>query len=190
MGADMTEPGWHFHDQALTNAEILLRHYRALREAAGDAVLIGCNTIGHLGAGFFEVQRIGDDTSGRVWERTRRMGVNTLAYRLAQNGAFFACDPDCAAHTEKTPWELDRQFLDLVARSGTALFVSADPRKVNPEQKAAFRAAMQLALSGGEPGKCEPLDWLYNTSPEYWLVGNERVTYRWAEPIGVSPLPV
>jgi len=190
MGADMTEPGWHFHDQTLTNAEILLRHYRTLREAAGDAVLIGCNTMGHLGAGLFEVQRIGDDTSGRVWERTRRMGVNTLAYRLAQNGAFFACDPDCAAHTAKTPWELDRQFLDLVARSGTALFVSADPRKVDPEQKAAFRAAMQLALSGGEPGKCEPLDWLYNTSPEDWLLGNERLTYRWAEPIGVSPLPV
>jgi alpha-galactosidase len=118
------------------------------------------------------------------------MGVNTLAYRLAQNGTFFACDPDCAAHTEKTPWELDRQFLDLVARSSTALFVSADPRKVNPEQKAAFRAAMQLALSGGEAGKCEPLDWLYNTSPAYWLLGNERVTYRWAEPTGVSPLPV
>ena len=190
MGAEITEPGWHFHDRTLTNAEILLRHYRTLREAAGDAVLIGCNTMGHLGAGFFEVQRIGDDTSGRVWERTRRMGVNTLAYRLAQNGAFFACDPDCAAHTEKTPWELDRQFLDLVARSGTALFISADPRQVNPEQKAAFRTAMKLALSGGAPGNCEPLDWLDNTTPEVWLLGNGRVTYRWAEPIGASPFHV
>lgn len=45
MGAEITEPGWHFHDQTLTNAEIVLRHYRTLREAAGDAVLIGCNTI-------------------------------------------------------------------------------------------------------------------------------------------------
>jgi len=190
MGTEVTEPGWHFHDQTLTNAEIVLRHYRTLREAAADAVMIGCNTMGHLGAGYFEVQRIGDDTSGRVWERTRRMGVNTLAYRLAQNGAFFTCDPDCAAHTEKTPWDLDRQFLDLVARSGTALFVSADPQKVDREQKAAFQSAMQLALSGGAPGKCEPLDWLYNTSPEKWLLGNERVTYSWAEPIGVSPLPI
>jgi alpha-galactosidase len=189
MGAKITEPGWHFHDQTLTNAEILLRHYQMLREGAGDAVLIGCNTIGHLGAGYFEVQRIGDDTSGREWERTRRMGVNTLAYRLAQNGAFFACDPDCVAHTEKTPWDLDRQFLDLVARSGTSLFVSADPRKVRPDQKAAFRIAMQLALSGGASGRCEPLDWLHNTTPERWLLGNERVTYHWAEPIGTSPFP-
>jgi alpha-galactosidase len=190
MGADITEPGWHFHDQTLTNAEIVLRHYKTLREASDDAVLIGCNTFGHLGAGYFEVQRIGDDTSGRVWERTRRMGVNTLAYRLAQNGAFFACDPDCAAHTENTPWELDRQFLDLVARSGTALFVSVNPQTVSPEQKTAFRKAIQLALSGGAPGGCEPLDWLHNTTPERWLLGNERVTFRWAEPMGVNPFPV
>ena len=190
MGAEMTEPGWHFRDQTLTNAEILVRHYRTLREGAGNAVLIGCNTMGHLGAGYFEVQRTGDDTSGHVWERTRRMGVNTLAYRLAQNGAFFACDPDCAAHTEKTPWELDRQFLDLVARSGTALFISVDPRKVNPEQKTAFRAAMQLALSGGASGNCEPLDWLYNTSPESWRIGNEGVRYRWNGAMGASPLPI
>ncbi|HEY3705799.1 MAG TPA: hypothetical protein VGL22_12095 [Terracidiphilus sp.] len=190
MGAEFTEPGWHFHDQTLTNAEIVLRHYQTLRQAAGDAVLIGCNTMGHLAAGYFEVQRIGDDTSGREWERTRRMGVNTLAFRLAQNGSFFACDPDCVAHTEKTPWNLDRQFLDLVARSRTSLFVSADPRKVTPDQKAAFRAAMQLALSGGNPGNCEPLDWLYNTSPETWRLGNEVVNYRWEEPMGVNPLPI
>lgn len=190
MGAEITDAGWHFHDQTVTNAEVLLRHYRTLREAAADVVLIGCNTMGHLGAGYFEVQRIGDDTSGRQWERTRRMGVNTLAYRLAQNGTFFACDPDCAAHTDKTPWELDRQFLDLVACSGTALFVSADPRTIKPEQKAAFRTAMQVALSGGAAGSCEPLDWIFNTSPESWLLGHERVTYRWAEPMGVSPMPI
>jgi alpha-galactosidase len=188
MGAEITEPGWHFYDRSLTNAEIILRHYRILREAAGDAVLIGCNTMGHLGAGYFEVQRIGDDVSGRVWERTRRMGVNTLAYRLAQNGIFFGCDPDCAAHTEKTPWELDRQFLDLVARSGSVLFVSADPQKVTPEQKAAYSAAMKLALAGGANG--EPLDWLENTTPEQWLLDKEHVSYQWSEPMGVSPFRV
>jgi len=190
MGVTITEPGWHFHDQTLTNAEIILRHYQTLRQGAGNALLIGCNTIGHLGAGYFEVQRTGDDTSGRVWERTRRMGVNTLAYRLVQNGSFFACDPDCAAHTEKTPWDLDRQFLDLIARSGTTLFISVDPRKVTPDQKTAFRDALQLALSGGSPGGCEPLDWLYNTTPEQWRFGADRATYHWEEPIGTSPLPI
>ena len=74
-----------------------MRLYQTLRAAAGDAVLLGCNTMGHLGAGLFEIQRTGDDTSGHVWERTRRMGVNTLAYRLPQNGTFFTCDADCAS---------------------------------------------------------------------------------------------
>ena len=190
MGAELTDSGWHFADRTLTNAEIILRLYRTLREGAGDAVLLGCNTIGHLGAGIFEIQRTGDDTSGHVWERTRRMGVNTLAFRLPQHGAFFASDPDCAAHTEKTPWEFDRQFLDLVARSGTALFVSVDPRTVTPEQKSAFKSAMQTALSGGTPGGCEPLDWLYTTAPRVWRIGNETVSYHWEEPAGALPLRV
>lgn len=190
MGAELTDAGWSFADRSLTNAEIILRLYRTLREGAGDAVLLGCNTIGHLGAGLFEIQRTGDDTSGHAWERTRRMGVNTLAFRLPQHGAFFASDPDCAAHTDKTPWEFDRQFLDLVARSGTALFVSADPTTITPEQKAAFHAAMQTALSGGTPGGCEPLDWLHTTAPRTWRIGSETVTYAWEEPAGALPLRV
>ena len=186
----MTDGGWHFHDQSLTNAEIILRLYRTLRAGAGDAVLLGCNTIGHLGAGLFELQRTGDDTSGRVWERTRRMGINTLAFRLPQQGTFFACDADCAAHTEQTPWEFDRQYLDLVARSGTALFVSVDPRTIQPEQKLAFRAAMQTALSGGASGGCVPLDWLHTTTPRVWRFGKEKITYHWEEPAGANPLRV
>jgi alpha-galactosidase len=190
MGAELTDSGWHFDDQTLTNAEIILRLYRTLRQGAGEAVLLGCNTIGHLGAGIFEIQRTGDDTSGLKWERTRRMGVNTLAFRMPQHGAFFSSDPDCAAHTEKTPWEFDRQYLDLVARSGAALFVSVDPRTVQTEQKAAFRAAMQTALSGGAPGGCEPLDWLHSTAPRVWRIGSETVTYRWEESCGAFPLRV
>jgi alpha-galactosidase len=190
MGAELTEGNWHFNDQSLTNAEIILRHYQTLREGAGDALLLGCNTIGHLGAGLFEIQRAGDDTSGRVWERTRRMGINTLAYRLAQNKTFFATDSDCAAHTSETPWEFDRQYLDLVAASGTPLFISVDPRTIQAEQKAAFRAAMQTALSGGESGGCEPLDWLNNTAPRLWQMGGKTVAFHWEEPSGASPLRI
>jgi len=190
MGAELTEGGWHFADQSLTNAEIILRLYQTLRSAAGDSLLLGCNTIGHLGAGLFEIQRTGDDTSGQVWERTRRMGVNTLAYRLPQNGAFFACDADCAAHTAHTPWAFDRQYLDLVARSGTALFISVDPRTVQPEQQEAFRAAVQTALSGGVTGGVEPLDWLHTTVPRQWRLGGERVTYHWEESAGANPMRV
>ena len=190
MGAELTDGGWNFADQTLTNAEIILRLYRTLRGAAGDSLLLGCNTMGHLGAGLFEIQRTGDDTSGHVWERTRRMGINTLAYRLPQNGTFFACDADCAAHTSQTPWEFDRQYLELVARSGTALFISVDPRTVQPEEKEAFRAAVQTALSGGSPGGSEPLDWLHTTAPRSWRFGKETKSYHWEEPSGASPFRI
>ena len=60
--------------------------------AAGDMLIIGCNTISHLSAGIVHIYRTGDDTSGKEWDRTRKMGVNTLAFRLAQNEAFYMCD--------------------------------------------------------------------------------------------------
>ena len=198
MGAEIAPGGWHFADRSLTNAEIVLRHYRNLRDAAGDAVLIGCNTIGHLSAGLFEVQRTGDDTSGHVWERTRRMGVNTLAYRLPQHGAFFVSDADCVAMTDKIPWRLAEQFLDLITRSGTALFVSADPQKISLEQKAVFKAALQRALSppfknadeAAKTAGIEPLDWLESTTPRRWRFGEETKNYDWSEPFGTLPFQI
>ena len=72
MGAALTNPGWHFADRTRTTAEIATALYRAIRAGAGDAIVIGCNTFGHLGAGCFDLQRTGDDTSGREWERTRK----------------------------------------------------------------------------------------------------------------------
>ena len=54
MGAELTEGNWHFHDQTLTNAEIILRLYQTLRAGAGDAVLLGCNTSGILAQGFLK----------------------------------------------------------------------------------------------------------------------------------------
>ena len=191
MGAEITPRGWHFADRSLTNAEIILHHYRNLREAAGDAVLIGCNTLGHLGAGLFEIQRTGDDTSGHVWERTRRMGLNTLAFRLPQHGAFFVSDADCVALTEKIPWRFAEQYLDVIQRSGTALFVSADPRQISAEQKRVFKAAFQRALSTPvDSAEVEPIDWFETTAPRQWRFGNETKTYDWTEEFGTLPFQV
>src|ERR1035441_9526485 len=69
MGPEITDRNWHFQNRGKTTAEIILDLYRTIRQSAGDAVLIGCNTIGHLAAGLVEAQRIGDDTSGREWSR-------------------------------------------------------------------------------------------------------------------------
>lgn len=87
-------------------------------------MIIGCNTIGHLGAGLMHLNRTGDDTSGRIWERTRRMGVNTLAFRLPQHNTFYHIDADCVGIFGMIPWEKNRQWADVLAKSGTPLFVS------------------------------------------------------------------
>ncbi len=127
MGASMARDGWSFADSSRTTAEVILNLYRTIRQAAGNDVLVdGCNTVSHLAAGQFELQRIGDDTSGQEWDRTRQMGVNCLAFRAAQHGTFYAVDADCAglAKAGAVPWEKNRQWLDLLARSGTPLMVS------------------------------------------------------------------
>jgi len=179
MGPNITDAGWHFQNRAKTTAEIVLDLYRTIRRGAGDAVLLGCNTIGHLSAGLVEAQRIGDDTSGREWGRTRKMGVNTLAFRMAQHNTFFAADADCVPVTGDIPWNLTRQWLDLVARSGTALFISADPAAIAAAQKPALKAALAEAAHNHPPAV--PLDWTDTTTPERWLLDGKTVRYNWYE---------
>ncbi|MGC5165248.1 hypothetical protein [Luteimicrobium sp. DT211] len=177
---------WRFADASRTTAEVLVDLYRTVRDAAGDAIVLGCNTVGHLAAGLEHVHRVGDDTSGRQWERTRRMGVNALAFRLAQHDRFFAVDADCVPSTPQTPWELNRQLLELVAASGTATFVSVDPATLTPEVDGDLRRAAALAAAGGVSGGVEPLDWQSTPTPRRWRVGSEERTYRWELPWGVD----
>ena len=187
MGADLTEAGWHFADRSRTTAEIALALYRAIREAAGGAAIIGCNTFGHLSAGLFELQRTGDDTSGRDFNRTRRMGVNTLAFRGPQHRAFFDLDADCAPITPQLPWDLAARWLDLVARSGTALFVSPDPAAVDAASRQALRRAFAIAARPRE--LAEPLDWMDTTTPGHWRIDGHAVEYDWYGSEGASPFP-
>jgi len=188
MGSELTNRGWQFHDPTRTTAEIVLAFYREIRAAAAEVVLIGCNTVGHLAAGLVDVQRTGDDTSGRDWERTRKMGVNTLAFRLPQHNRFFAVDADCVPCTPQTPWELNQRFLDLVARSGTALFVSVDPAARTEQSDRALSEGIRLALSGGDASGIEPADWLVNTAPNTWRSGGETIHYDWSRAWGADPV--
>lgn len=166
-------------DSSRTSAEALVRFYETALAASGDALVLGCNVVGHLAAGLVHAQRIGDDTSGIDWNRTRRVGVNTLAFRLAQHEAFFTADADCVPSTRNTDWSLNRQFLDLIARSGTALFVSIDPSTRTQGVDEDLSAALRLALDGGTAGGIEPLDWLHSATPSRWLSDGQVIEYDW-----------
>lgn len=177
MGWELFKEPTRFGDPSKTTAEIILAFYRTIARAMGDGEIIGCNTIGHLGAGLFSMQRTGDDTSGIVWERTRLMGINTLSHRMCQHNTFFAVDADCVGLTDAISWKKNRQWLDLLSRSGTPLFVSADPATLGEDQKAALIRAFKMASRERSPA--EPLDWMHTTVPNRWLIDGEEERYRW-----------
>lgn len=190
MVASPTRDGWHFHDRSRTNAEILTALYQDIRATAGDdRLILGCNTVGHLAAGLFDAQRTGDDVSGRAWERTRRMGVNTLAFRLPQHGRFFSVDADCVPLTSQIPWTLTQQWLRAVAATGTVLLVSPEPGSVGPEQKQALREAFATCATQNIVAPAQPTDWLLSRTPEHWQSRTATpATYRWLNPSeGASP---
>ena len=180
MGDSFTDDGWSFTERSRTTAEVIRDFYHCLRQAAGnDPVIIGCNTVSHLAAGVFELQRVGDDVSGKEWDRTRKMGVNCLAFRAPQHQTFYAADADCAglAVDGSVPWKKNRQWLDLLARSGTPLFVSWPKSLVGPEQEHTIRDAFAIASVPQPPG--EPLDWMETTTPARWKLMGDEKTYDW-----------
>lgn len=179
------EGDWTFADRSRTSAEIVTDLYRTIRKAAGDALILGCNTIGHLGAGLMHMSRTGDDTSGVRWDRTRTMGVNTLAFRLCQHGAFFAVDADCLGVAGPIPWELNRQWAELLAKSGTPFFASIKPGILNSDELAEMQRLFAIASHPQELP--EPLDWMDTTIPACWLFPGGEKRYDWFEKTGTIP---
>lgn len=184
MGFSVTESKSSFANRGITSAEAVKNLYEAIREAAGDALIIGCNTFSHLSAGIFELSRIGDDTCGLYWDRTRRMGVNALAFRLAQNGIFYMDDADCVGIIDKqrVPFELNKRWMDLLARSGSPLFISCSPKAADDEVKAAMREAFRV--NSVQRDEMKPLDWLDNNCPRDWMINGKRESFVWHDDDG------
>jgi alpha-galactosidase len=175
--AAITTEGWSMYDKTKTNAEIILQLYKTIREAAGDTYIIGCNTFSHLSAGLFELNRIGDDTSGNEWARTKKMGVNTLAFRSIHHNTFYAADGDCVGLTTKVDWNKNKQWMELLAKSGTPLFISAQPGATGTAQKKVIAACFKLASQ--HLPVAEPLDWVENAFPKKWKLNGKIETFNW-----------
>jgi alpha-galactosidase len=81
--------------------------------------------------------------------------------------------------TSDIPWSLTRQWLDLVARSGTALFISVDPAAIQAEHKPAIKAA--LAEAAHTHPAAAPLHWTDTMTPQDWNLDGKPVRYNWYE---------
>lgn len=176
--AEFAADGWHFYDRGKTTAEIFINLNRAIYEATkGRAIVLGCNVIGHLAAGFVHLNRTGDDTSGKEWERVRRYGVNTLAFRMLHHKSFYDSDVDCIGMMGLIDWKLNHRWLDAVAHSGTPMFVSPDPKVVSELEKADLASAYQV--NAIQEDELIPLDWMENLCPEKWLLNGKPIRINW-----------
>lgn len=181
FGGDLNESitnidNWNFYDKTKTNAEIVLDFYRLIKDTSGDMLIIGCNTVSHLCAGLVHINRTGDDTSGKEWERTKKYGVNTLAFRLAQNEAFYMCDADCVGILKDyIPWEKNGQWLHLLSYSNTPLFVSCN-NTINEQMKKDLATAYKVF---NEPHEFRPVDLTESPTPQKWIIDGEVVEYEW-----------
>ncbi len=178
-GMLISDDGWSFHDKTKTSAEIVKDFYRTILDATGGRCLIlGCNCIGHLLAGLAHLNRTGDDTSGTDWGRTRKMGVNTLAFRMCQHNRFFAADADCVGFIPgKIDWRLNRQWATLAATSATPLFISSAATTLTDEQVDVMRALYARASVAAD--ELIPLDWEDTPLPRRYLLNGEVVEFDW-----------
>ena len=115
------------------------------------------------------------------------MGVNTLAFRSPQHKIFYSIDVDCVAITPDVPWSMSRQWLQIVANSGTVLLISSDPKATGPEQKRSLREA--FARCAAKP-QSEPLDWTQTRAPSSWRSSQATQNYEWILEEGESPFPI
>lgn len=167
---------WHFYDKTKTNAEIVVDFYKLIKDSADDMYIIGCNTVSHLSAGLVHLSRTGDDTSGKEWDRTKKMGVNTLAFRLAQNEAFYMCDADCVGILDDyIPWEKNRQWLHLLSMSNTPLFVSCTDRVADNIKEDLKKAYKDYNIQH----TINPVDIFNTKTPSEWEIDGKTVVYKW-----------
>ena len=191
MSPLVTDDGWHFYDGSLTSAEVVKLLYKAILDASveasnGETLILGCNTIGHLGAGYMHINRTGDDTSGVDWERTRFMGVNTLAFRLPQHGKFYEIDADCVGIDGGISWSMNKQWADVLAQSGTPLFISVRPNILDETEKQELHEILKVASK--QEHHVIPVDWEETTCPERWQDKDHDIDckYQWFEETGLK----
>ena len=191
MSPLVTDDGWHFYDDSLTSAEVVKLLYKAILDASveasnGETLILGCNTIGHLGAGYMHINRTGDDTSGVIWERTRFMGVNTLAFRLPQHGKFYEIDADCVGIDGGISWSMNKQWADVLAQSGTPLFISVRPNILDETEKQELHEILKVASK--QEHHVIPVDWEETTCPEHWQDKDHDIDckYQWFEETGLK----
>ena len=81
------------------------------------------------------------------------------------------------ALTNEVPWEKNRQWLDVLSKSGTALFVSIAEDAYSDEVKKELKSAFARAASNTTASMA--IDWLENMLPKEWKSVFGEDQYNW-----------
>ena len=138
-------------------------------------MLIGCNTASHLSVGSIEISRTGDDTHGEVWERTKTMGVNTIAYRLMQHNVFYLIDGDCVGLTDQSLWDKQIEWMRFLSLSGTPLFVSSKKGFADKAQQTIISKAFETNQMDNH---MQPI-YDGTITPNEYIVNGDKVKFKW-----------
>ncbi|HEY8207310.1 MAG TPA: glycoside hydrolase family 36 protein [Myxococcaceae bacterium] len=170
------------HGPAVTSLEALRGGLQAIRDAVGDAYLLGCGCPLEAGIGLVDSMRVGNDVTpawstwidrwiGRGFEQlsTRNCLRNTLV-RAPLNGRLFHSDPDCLLTQGLTPTE-QRTLAQVNALSGGTLMISDDLSALTPERRAVVDFAFQLSreVRAGGPRTFAAPDLMERRIPELQL---------------------
>ena len=132
--------------------------------------------------------RIGDDTSGHAWERTRRMGVNSLAFRACQHDTFYAADPDCVGVTQRHSLEPQPPVArPRRSKRHCSFRLALPPTRWARSSSATFRAALALA-SGGTAARPARSTGSTRTCPARWELAGKPARFDWLGSEGASPV--
>jgi len=86
-------------------------------------------------------------------------------------------DADCICITNEVPWEKNRQWLDVLAKSGTPLFVPIAEDAYTEEVKKALTEAFEKAAAEHSPSI--PEDIIENHTPKRWISDFGVDEYNW-----------
>ena len=102
---------------------------------------------------------------------------------MPQHGIFFDADADCVGIMGKIPWEWNRKWTELLALSGTSLFLSVKPGLPAKEEEKELSDFLEIASRRHQPAK--PMDWEETSCPSHWETEYGLKKYNWYQQTGL-----
>ena len=78
------------------------------------------------------------------------------------------------------PWDMNRKWMYLLARSGSPMLISWDPVMDTEEIRAEVCEA--LRVNSIQTDELIPVDWMENNCPRVWSLNGEIIEFDWFGP--------